>query len=95
MTLARRGITVVAARGHYPNGKRHGYFTFTDPSGNEYYNHSSRSSLTLHLVYDPQRPGNNAVRQTFAWMTVKHVLGLALALGIAWLSVLGIAAPFH
>ncbi|GHG41907.1 hypothetical protein [Streptomyces zaomyceticus] len=36
-----------------PGGKRHGYFTFTDPSGNGYYNHSSRSSLTLRLVYDP------------------------------------------
>ncbi|MEU8779180.1 hypothetical protein [Streptomyces sp. NPDC048606] len=95
VTLARRGITVVAARGRYPNGKRHGYFTYTDPSGNEYHHFSGRSSPTLHLVYDPQRPGANAVRQTFAWMTVKHVLGLALALGIAWLGVLGIAAPFH
>ncbi|MFD3532087.1 hypothetical protein [Streptomyces sp. NPDC058664] len=94
-TLARRGITVVATRGRYPNGKRHGYFTYTDPSGNEYTNHSSRSSETVHLVYDPESPGSSRVRQTFAWMTVKHVLGLGTALGLLWLGALGVAAPFR
>lgn len=94
-TLARRGITVVATRGRYPNGKPHGHVTYTDSSGNEYTHDATGSSPTLHVVYDPERPATSRVRQTFAWMTVKHALGLATAFCFLWLGVLGLAAPFR
>ncbi|MFF5426906.1 MULTISPECIES: hypothetical protein [unclassified Streptomyces] len=94
VNLARRGITVIATRGTYPNGKRHGYFTYTDTSGNEHVRHSGRSAVTAHLVHDPEQPGICAFPEPPAWTVVKHVVYLALGLGILALGVRGIAAPY-
>lgn len=94
VNLARRGITVIATRGTYPNGKRHGYFTYTDTGGNEHVHFSGRSAVTAHLVHDPEQPGLCAFPEPLAWTMVKRVLYLALSLGILALGVRGIASPY-
>ncbi|WP_405856401.1 hypothetical protein OG361_23160 [Streptomyces sp. NBC_00090] len=86
--LARRGITVRAAHaGHYPNGKRKGYFAYTDSEGREHLYFSQRSAQYVDLVYDPRNPGDFAPRRPL--FAVALGLLLLLALGLACLALGG------
>ncbi|MFD6244693.1 hypothetical protein [Streptomyces roseolus] len=95
--LARRGITVVATRAYYPNGKKAGHYTFTDASGNELTTHygSGRSTNEIHVVYDPEAPSKRHAASEPAYATVvKHTLGLLTGGGILALGLWGALAPY-
>ncbi|MET9676016.1 hypothetical protein ABZY68_23425 [Streptomyces sp. NPDC006482] len=93
--LARRGITVVAKRAYYPNGKKARYYTFTDTSGNEYNQDApNRVTENIHVVYDPEKPARHAARETVFMITLKHAFGGTLALGILGLGLLGVLIPY-
>ncbi|MFE5792161.1 hypothetical protein ACFQ8C_06210 [Streptomyces sp. NPDC056503] len=95
--LARRGITVVATRAYYPNGKRAGHYTFTDASGNELTTHygSGRATNEIHVVYDPEAPSRRHAASEPAYATVvKHALGLLTAGAVLALGLWGALAPY-
>ncbi|MCX4982640.1 hypothetical protein [Streptomyces sp. NBC_00572] len=93
--LARRGITVVARRAYYPNGKKARHYTFTDTSGNEHSQDAPhRVTENIHVVYDPEKPARHAARETVFMIVLKHTSGGALALGILSLGLWGVLAPY-
>ncbi|WP_314249775.1 DUF3592 domain-containing protein [Streptomyces kutzneri] len=96
VTFARRGITVQATMAYHANGRKLGYYTFTDQSGNQYAYHpmANRSTQSIHVVYDPRRPSDNAARRPPFEVALMHVLGWLLALACMGLGVAGAAAPF-
>ncbi|MFD3662173.1 hypothetical protein ACFWVF_16465 [Streptomyces sp. NPDC058659] len=95
VVLARRGITVVAKRAYYPNGKKTRHYTFTDTSGNEYeQNAPNRVTENIHVVYDPEKPARHAARETVFMIALKHTSGGALALGVLALGLLGVLGPY-
>ncbi|MFJ8011142.1 hypothetical protein [Streptomyces sp. NPDC096339] len=97
VALARRGITVVATRVYYPNGKRASHYRFTDASGNELTTTygSGRTTDEIHVVYDPEGPSHRhaAVEPVYSTVT-KHLIGAVFAAGILVLGVWGAAAPY-
>ncbi|WP_055602725.1 hypothetical protein [Streptomyces aureus] len=95
VVLARRGITVVAKRAYHPNGKKARHYTFTDTSGNEYTQDApNRVTENIHVVYDPEKPALHAARETVFMIALKHTSGGALALGILFLGLWGVLAPY-
>ncbi|MEU2547306.1 hypothetical protein ABZ618_18020 [Streptomyces roseolus] len=95
--LARRGVTVVATRAYYPNGKRASHYRFTDVSGNELTTHygSGRVTDEIHVVYDPEAPSHRHAASEPAYVTVvKHALGLLALGGILALGLWGALAPY-
>ncbi|MEU3688166.1 hypothetical protein [Streptomyces narbonensis] len=95
-TLRRRGITVAAARHYHPNGKRAGYYKFTDTSGNEHTTSygSNRATEEIHVVYDPERTRLNAAVEPLYATVVKHVIYLSLSVAILALGLWGVLAPY-
>ncbi|MFI8322771.1 hypothetical protein [Streptomyces sp. NPDC085529] len=95
--LARRGITVVATRAYYPNGKKASYYKFTDASGNELTTSygSGRATHEIHVVYDPEDPSRRHAAAEPAYATVvKHTLGLLTAGAVLALGLWGALAPY-
>ncbi|WP_399933509.1 hypothetical protein [Streptomyces kanamyceticus] len=93
--LARRGITVLAKRAYHPNGKKARYYTFTDTSGNEYTQDApNRVTENIHVVYDPRMPSRYKARETLFMITLKHLSGGALSLGVLWLGGWAVLAPY-
>lgn len=95
VVLARRGITVVAKRAYYPNGKKARYYTFTDTSGNEYQQDApNRMTENIHVVYDPEKPARHAARETVFMIALKHTFGGILALAVLGLGGWGVLGPY-
>ncbi|MFE5483198.1 hypothetical protein [Streptomyces sp. NPDC056527] len=96
VTLARRGITVRASMAYHANGRKLGYYTYTDAGGNQYSHHpaANRSTQNIDVVYDPRSPRVNAVRRPLVEVVLMHLLGWLVALGCLGTGVAGAAAPF-
>ncbi|MFJ5706524.1 hypothetical protein [Streptomyces sp. NPDC093105] len=95
--LARRGISVVATRAYYPNGKKASYYKFTDASGNELTTSygSGRATHEIHVVYDPEAPSTRHAAVEPGYVSVvKHALGLLTAGAILALGLWGALAPY-
>ncbi|SEC78118.1 hypothetical protein [Streptomyces sp. TLI_105] len=96
VTLRRRGITVAAARHHYPNGKRASYYKYTDTSGNEHTTGygSGRSTQEIHIVYDPETPSTSVAVEPLYSTVVKHVFYVSVSLAVLALGLWGVLAPY-
>ncbi|MEU1867816.1 hypothetical protein [Streptomyces gardneri] len=90
---ARRGITVLCTLPQHPNGWPE-HFTFTDTSGNVHHSNGKTRNQTGYVVYAPERPSINVIRQPLGWLLVKYSFGLIVPLGILGLGVLGLAVPY-
>lgn len=96
VVLARRGITVLGTMAYHENGRRLGSYTFTDTDGNEHAHQPTfgRSADTLHVVYDPRRPGDNVSRRPLPEVLLMYFFGWLFSLGILAMGVFMVAAPF-
>ncbi|MGW7056608.1 hypothetical protein [Streptomyces sp. NPDC054887] len=95
VVLARRGITVLAKRAYYPNGKKARHYTFTDTSGNEFTQDApNRVTENIHVVYDPHMPSHHKAREPPFMIILKHAFGGALSLGVLWLGGWAVLAPY-
>ncbi len=94
MVLARRGITVRAVRAYHPNGKKLGYYTFTDANGDRYSHFASRSTEGIHVVYDPENPHCKVARGSLVLVVLRHAVGWIFSLGCLALGLAGALTPF-
>jgi len=96
LVLRRRGITVAATRHYHPNGKRAGWYKYTDTSGNEHTTSygANRTTEEIHVVYDAERPPFSLAVEPLYSTVVKHVLGGGASLAILGLGLWGVLAPY-
>ncbi|MEU7511881.1 hypothetical protein AB0B13_07700 [Streptomyces sp. NPDC042898] len=81
---------------YHPNGKRAGWYKYTDTSGNEHTTGygANRATEEIHVVYDAESPTFSLAAEPLSSTVVKHVLGGGASLTILGLGLWGVLAPY-